>query len=147
MGMKSGTCPKCRRRNVSRWNSERERRHLTLTQQAHLESAKDELAQVIRAGEVRCVECFGSGGKYGKGEKLEVCDECGGSGWVMLTSRLVADLEQQVERIRNPIHTTVFACSDCHYSETYLSDAQFPGQLDTYPGWERVSAPPAGPFR
>ncbi len=132
---------------MSRCKSEEERRYLTLTQQSHLKSAEHELAELIRAGELWCVECSGSGGKYDKHGKLEVCNECGGTGWVVLTSSVLADLEKQVERIRNPMRTVIYACSDCHYSETYLSDAEFPGPLDTYPGWERVSSPVMGPFR
>jgi hypothetical protein len=31
-----------------------------------------------------------------------------------------------------------YACSDCHYSENYLSDEAFPKALDSYEGWEQV---------
>jgi hypothetical protein len=94
--MKSGTCPKCKKRNVSKCRSEEER--LSLSEDAFLESYPS-----VKIEEGRDVSL--------------------------------------------PTPTIIYACSDCHYSETYLSDADFPRPLESYDGWERVSPPASGPFR
>lgn len=43
--------------------------------------------------------------------------------------------------------TVTYGCGDCLYTETYLDDTKHQKSLETYLGWERVSAPASGPFR
>ena len=45
------------------------------------------------------------------------------------------------------LDTVIYGCGDCHYTETYLSDEDRAVPLEEREGWERVSAPSAGPFR
>ena len=49
--------------------------------------------------------------------------------------------------VTRAVPTVIFACSDCHYVETYLRADAFQNRLETYDGWERASAPADGPFR
>lgn len=88
---------------------------------------------------MECKECGGSG-ELG----LHKCEACQWSGTMKAgdpTTMKVGDV------VRLPTAMAIYACGDCHFTETYLADKPFPKPLESYDGWERVSAPVDGPFR
>ncbi len=103
--MKSGKCPKCNQRNVSKCRS----------------SKTPAIADVATLAPAPSKE------------------------------HAYLDLRERINKANKALldaqRTVIYACSDCHYSETYLSDTDFPKPLGSYDGWERVSAPASGPFR
>lgn len=117
--MKTGKCPKCNQRNVSKCHSSEDRtfRHKTY---------------------LKCQKCQGYGEVRRGFTATETCEACNGTGTGTIEVEVATPL---------PTAMAIYACSDCHYTETYLSDAEFPKSLETYTGWERVSAPADGPFR
>jgi predicted nucleic-acid-binding Zn-ribbon protein len=86
--MKSGKCPKCNQRNISRCRSEAPTLHMPSPEKSYLP------------------------------RKMEI-----------------------------PAQTFIYACNECRYTETYLSDSDLKGPLHSHVGWEQVSGPSQGPFR
>ena len=74
------------------------------------------------------------------------CPKCNQRNVSKSGSAVAQDAEGGGKRLGG-IETVVYGCSDCHYTETYLLDSEYPKPLDSYEGWERVSPPASGPFR